>query len=72
MMDQQNFEAAPTGAAGPEVALAKALGQWPKANDKPAPAKPGSSARKAAAVTAPSVEILARELGGLDERKKSH
>ncbi len=59
MMDQQNFESAPTGAAGPEVALAKALGQWPK----PAPTKPRISARKTATVTAPSVEILAKELG---------
>ena len=59
MMDQQNFESAPTGAAGPDVALAKALGQWPK----PEPVRRGMSARKAPAVTAPSVEILARELG---------
>ena len=59
MMDQQNFEAATPGAAGPEVALAKALGQWPK----PAPARHGISAGKTAAGTAPSVEVLARELG---------
>src|SRR5579871_1358296 len=52
MTDQQNFEALPPGGADPEVALAKALGQWPK----PAPAKP-------AATPAPSVEALAGELG---------
>ncbi len=67
MMDQQNFEAAPTGVAGPEVALAKALGQWPK----PEPTRRGRSARKTAAATAPSVEVLARELGlKLGEQRK--
>ena len=62
-MDQQNFEAAPTGVAGPEVALAKALGQWPKQAGRAEPARRGISVRKTAAVTAPSVEVLARELG---------
>jgi DNA topoisomerase I len=53
MMDQQNFEAARPVSADPAVALAKALGQLPKA----APA--------AAAKTTPktSVEDLAQELG---------
>jgi DNA topoisomerase I len=59
MMDQQNFEATQPRVADPEIALAKALGQWPK----PQPAQPRKSARKAAAATAPSVEILAKELG---------
>ena len=63
MTDQLNFEPARQDAAGPEVALAKALGQWPKAGDKPAPAGPGAPTRKTALATAPSVEILARELG---------
>ena len=63
MTDQLNFEPARQDAAGPEVALAKALGQWPKAGDKPAPAGPGALTRKTALATAPSVEILARELG---------
>ena len=59
MTDQQNFDAAPTGVTGPEVALAKALGQWPK----PAPARPRAGRRKMAQASAPAVEILARELG---------
>jgi DNA topoisomerase I len=59
MMDQQNFVATQPGEADPEVALAKALGQWPK----PQPAKPRISTRKTAATTAPTVEVLARELG---------
>jgi DNA topoisomerase-1 len=63
MTDQQNFEAAQSGAAGPEVALAKALGQWPKAGDKAGPAKRRLLRRKVAAPTAPSVEILAKDLG---------
>ena len=41
MMDQQNFVETPKGVADPSVALAKALGQWPKGGDKPQPAKPG-------------------------------
>jgi len=36
MTDQQNFAAAQSDSADPAVALAKALGQWPKAE----PAKP--------------------------------
>src|SRR5271169_3703869 len=59
MMDQQNFVATPPGVADPEVALAKALGQWPK----PRAPKPRALSRKAAPATAPSVEILAKELG---------
>jgi DNA topoisomerase I len=52
MMDQQNFSAAQAASADPAVALAKALGQWPKAE----PAKPGLNGKT-------SVEELARELG---------
>jgi DNA topoisomerase I len=67
MTDQQNFETARLDVAGPEVALARALGQWPK----PIAPKPKVSARTAAMATAPSVEILARELGlTLGEQKK--
>jgi DNA topoisomerase-1 len=59
MTDQQNFVATQPGVADPEVALAKALGQWPK----PAPAKPRTLRRKMTQASAPSVEILAKELG---------
>jgi DNA topoisomerase I len=59
MMDQQNFTSTPPGAADPEVALAKALGQWPK----PAPAGAKKARRKIAQATAPAVEVLAKELG---------
>ncbi len=52
MMDQQNFEATRPDSADPEVALAKALGQWPK----PAPKKPVLKA-------ANSVEAMAKEVG---------
>src|ERR1700745_2650915 len=52
MMDQQNFSAAQAVSADPAVALAKALGQWPKAEL----AKPGPNGKTA-------VEELARELG---------
>ena len=68
MMDQQNLETAQAASADPAVALAKALGQWPK----PVPARPRAladrMAAKAAAKTAakaapPSVESLAQGLG---------
>ena len=59
MMDQHNFVATQPGVADPEVALAKALGQWPK---QIAPRR-RVLARKTALATAPSVEVLARELG---------
>src|SRR5882724_7924558 len=52
MMDQQNFEATRPASADPSLALAKALGQWPK---KPAE-KPNHAAKH-------SVEELAQELG---------
>jgi DNA topoisomerase-1 len=52
MMDQQNVEAPRPVSADPAVALAEALGQWPKAP----PAKPPIHAKH-------SVELLARELG---------
>ena len=52
MMDQQNFAAMRPDSADPEVALAKALGQWPK----PAPAKPKLSSTT-------TVEAMAKELG---------
>src|SRR6201997_3659824 len=66
-MDQFTYENARRGKADPEVALAKALGQWP-----PAPAKPKISikidarniAKSSARTPTPtSVEALARELG---------
>ncbi|WP_213775619.1 DNA topoisomerase IB [Bradyrhizobium sp. dw_78] len=56
MMDQQNFEAARPVSADPAVALAKALGQWPKAS--PVTRKTGLDASPTA-----SVETLAHELG---------
>jgi DNA topoisomerase-1 len=52
MMDQQNFEPSGPVPADPEIALAKALGQWPK----PAAAKPALNGHA-------SVESLAREVG---------
>jgi DNA topoisomerase-1 len=52
MTDQQNFTAAQSDSADPAVALAKALGQWPKAE----PAKPALNGKT-------SVEELAGELG---------
>ena len=53
MMDQQNFEAVRPVSADPAVALAKALGQLPKAAPEAAPtAKPKTS-----------VEDLAQEHG---------
>ncbi|MBI5263877.1 MAG: DNA topoisomerase IB [Bradyrhizobium sp.] len=59
MMDQQNFAAArPGSSVDPDaIALAKALGQWPK------PAKPSLPRRADGAPIHPSVEALARELG---------
>jgi DNA topoisomerase-1 len=56
-MDQQNFTAGQSDSAGPEVALAKILGQWPKAEAaKPRFAKPRLNGKS-------TVEALARELG---------
>jgi DNA topoisomerase-1 len=52
MMDQQNLAAARPVSADPEVALAKALGQWPK----PPLVKPALNGKT-------SVEELAHELG---------
>src|ERR1700750_3256897 len=52
MMDQQNIEATRPVSADPAVALAKALGQWPK---KP-PAKPNLAGKT-------TVEELAQEHG---------
>jgi DNA topoisomerase-1 len=60
MMDQQNFEAArPASSADPAVALAKALGQWPK----PRPPRPSTPRKLAGVDPVQSVESLARELG---------
>jgi DNA topoisomerase I len=56
MMDQQNFEATRPASADPSLALAKALGQWPK---KPAE-KPNHAARTQGQN---SVEELAQEHG---------
>jgi DNA topoisomerase I len=72
MTDQQNPETMRLDDAGPEVAFAKALGQWPKpASDKPASDKPAAVESAAAepvparpaARAVPSVESLAREHG---------
>jgi len=62
-MDQQNFDGLRPASADPEVALAKALGQWPP---KPARAKlalKGLSGGKATIDGKTSVEDLAEELG---------
>jgi DNA topoisomerase I len=61
MMDQQNFEAVRPGSADPDVALAKALGQWP-----PKPPRRKLSLKelsKAKPDAKTSVEELAEELG---------
>ena len=67
MMEQQNLEAELPVAADPAVALAKALGQWPKTAPKTAPkaapAKPKSFSPNAHPKTGPSVEFLAKEIG---------
>src|ERR1700744_5506324 len=62
MMDQQNLVASQPRLADPEVALAKALGQWPKETGRTTPATPRELASQIAAKT-PSIEMLATELG---------
>ena len=62
-MDQQNFVETPEGVADPAVALAKALGQWPKEGAKPDSSKRGALSGKTEQATAPSVEFLAKEMG---------
>ena len=59
MMDQQNLVSPPEGGVDPGVALAKALGQWPK----PEPVRRRGLRRKVASPTAPPVEVLAKDLG---------
>jgi DNA topoisomerase-1 len=59
MMEQQNFEDELPASADPAVALAKALGQWPKA----APAKRKTFSPNTHPKTGPSVEFLAKEIG---------
>src|SRR5437868_1292758 len=67
-MDQLNYETKRSGKADPDVALAKALGQWPPA---PSPrqrrkidlAKIDLKTSGAGAAAPASVEVLARELG---------
>ena len=66
MMDQQNLEAARPDLADPAVALAKALGQWPKAppaDPKAPPTNSKASLDKSHAKSGPSVESLVREHG---------
>src|SRR3984885_5579707 len=60
MRDQVNIEATGPVSADPEVALAKALGQWPKGSDK-GPAKAPAGKTQTALKT--TVEELAGELG---------
>jgi DNA topoisomerase-1 len=64
MMDQVNIEATGPVSADPEVALAKALGQWPKGPVK-APARTPAKTAAAKAATSPktTVEELAGEHG---------
>jgi DNA topoisomerase-1 len=59
MIDQQNLVSPPEGGIDPGVALAKALGQWPK----PEPVRRRGLRRKVASPTAPPVEVLAKDLG---------
>jgi len=61
MTDQQNFEAARPGSADPDVALAKALGQWPPKPPRRKLSLKDLSKAKPEAKT--SVEHLAEELG---------
>ena len=71
MTDQQNPETIRLDDAGPDVALAKALRQWPQpASDRPAPDKPAAAEPAVAEISArpaaravPSVETLAKEHG---------
>jgi DNA topoisomerase-1 len=65
MMDQQNFEAARPGSADPDVALAKALGQWPPKPPRRKLSLKDLSKAKAQANSSvkTSVEELAEELG---------
>ncbi|MBV8701378.1 MAG: DNA topoisomerase IB [Bradyrhizobium sp.] len=68
MMDQLNYETKRSDKADPEVALAKALGQWPPAPSprdrrKIDPAKIDLKKSGAGAAALASVEALARELG---------
>jgi DNA topoisomerase I len=65
-MDQLNYETKRSGKADPDVALAKALGQWPPAPSprrKIDPAKIDLKKGSAGAAAPASVEALARELG---------
>jgi len=67
-MDQLNYETKRSDKADPEVALAKALGQWPPAPSprdrrKIDPAKIDLKKSGAGAAALASVEALARELG---------
>src|SRR3979490_3281471 len=59
MVEQKNFKPKLPVAADPPVALAKALGQWPKAP----PAKPKTFSPNSHPKTGPSVEFLAKEIG---------
>jgi DNA topoisomerase I len=61
MTDQQNFEAARPGSADPDVALAKALGQWPPKPPRRKLSLKDLSKERPEAKT--SVEHLAEELG---------
>jgi len=67
-MDQLNYETKRSGKADPDVALAKALGQWPPAPSprqrrKIDPAKIDLKKSGAGLAAPASVETLARELG---------
>jgi DNA topoisomerase-1 len=63
MMDQQNFDGLRPASANPEVALAKALGQWPSKPARARLAPKGMSRGKATIDGSTSVEDLADELG---------
>src|SRR5947209_5796125 len=63
MMDQQNLDGLRPASADPEVALAKALGQWPPRPSRTKLALKGISDGKATINGNTSVEDLAEELG---------
>ncbi|WOH81902.1 DNA topoisomerase IB [Bradyrhizobium sp. BEA-2-5] len=63
MMDQQNIAAVRPVSADPAVALAKALGQWPKQTPRAKLRSPSTLKLDASAAIRTTVEELARDLG---------
>src|SRR5512135_1373042 len=63
MMDQQNLDGLRPASADPEVALAKALGQWPPKPARRRPSFRAAAGSEAAGAVKTSVEDLAEEVG---------